>query len=446
MNDKASLIDALDQAHRTLADLVLSLSDRQRNVPYHPGINPPTWEWGHAAFFFEIFLLRELDNIDPIMPSMDNNWDSFNLDHKDRWQPGVVPSVKETQEYVEAVYQRIRQRIECIPLTPKDLYLYKYCIFHQYMHIESLVWCRQTLGYPAPALEKKQQYYFNTLPVLEDAVIPAGDYFIGQPADLPDFAGENFSFDAEKPGFTRHLDEFHISKTLVSRGEFLNFIQDGGYERSALWSFGGKKWLAAQRTRDVDMTRLDTLQAGPIYWRKQNGVWQERVFDQWQPLNLAAPLVHVTYWESEAWCHWAGRRLPTEFEWEAAALGNRADDSKMPPFRSFPWGRQMDSTRVDMDRACLAQCPVSAFEQGQSPFGLIQCIGTAWEWTSTQFLPYHGFKVDMYPYMSTLQFGYHKVTRGGSCATSSNLIRGTYRQAYLPFRRDVFVGFRTCQL
>ena len=119
--------------------------------------------------------------------------------------------------------------------------------------------------------------------------------------------------------------------------------------------------------------------------------------------------------------------------------------------RHFPWGNtpatnKMDSKKVDMDGIHMTQIPVTAFPEGDSPFGCRQMLGTVWEWTSSQYLPYDGFTMDMYVYMSTLQFGYHKTTKGGSCATSSTLIRGSYRQAYFPSRSDVFVGFRTCAL
>ena len=144
-----------------------------------------------------------------------------------------------------------------------------------------------------------------------------------------------------------------------------------------------------------------------------------------------------------AWCRWAGRRLPTEYEWEVAALGNRPGE----PFRHFPWGNSTPDERLaDLNGRAMAQNPVFDFPDGDSPFGCRQMTGTVWEWTSDQFLPYDGFKVDMYPFMSTLQFGDHKVTKGGGCATSSCLIRGTYRQAYLPLRNDVYTGFRTCAL
>src|SRR5690606_24553046 len=143
-------------------------------------------------------------------------------------------------------------------------------------------------------------------------------------------------------------------------------------------------------------------------------------------LNPDAPVTHVTYWEAEAWCNWAGRRLPSEVEWEVAALGNRPGQ----PFQRYPWGNERaESSRVDMNGRSAARNPVGDFPAGDSLYGCWQMLGTVWEWTSNRFLPYDGFKVDMYPFISTLQFGDHKVTRSGSCATSSNLIRGTYRQA-----------------
>ena len=151
---------------------------------------------------------------------------------------------------------------------------------------------------------------------------------------------------------------------------------------------------------------------------------------------MSAPVLHVSFWEAEAFCEWAGRRLPSEHEWEAAARGKAAGN--------FPWGDSMDATRVDMDARYLGLTPVGALGEGASGAGCLQMLGTAWEWTSSQFLPYDGFKIDMYHYMSVLQFGDHKVTKGGSCATCSSLIRNTYRQAYFPGRTDAFTGFRTC--
>ncbi|HEX4878505.1 MAG TPA: selenoneine synthase SenA [Limnobacter sp.] len=432
MNNKITLLDEFQRSHARSLALLNSLNDAQLNVPYHPGINPPVWEIGHAAYFYERFVLQRLDRAAPINPALDEIWDSFELAHEDRWTPGLFPDKADTLAYVNHIHQAIEHRIQNTPLTDSDLYLYKYAIFHLNMHIESLVWCRQTLGYPPPpsALAHMPNASGAATSQPVDVQIPAGRYCIGMPANTAAYATTDFCFDNEKPRFVVDMPAFSMSKTLVSNGEYLAFVEAGGYEQDALWSMAGLKWRNCQQTRH------------PTYWKKENGQWLERHFDQWLPLRADLPVKHVSYWEAQAYCKFAKRRLPTEFEWEVAALGN----TEHGPFKQLPWGNHMDSKRVDMDATHLARLPVQALPEGESPFGCRQMIGTVWEWTSSLFMPYDGFTMDVYPFMSTLQFATHKVVRGGSCATSSVLIRGTYRQAYLPERNDVFVGFRTCAL
>ncbi|MGB5736813.1 MAG: selenoneine synthase SenA [Thiohalocapsa sp.] len=450
MNDKQTLIQTLTDTHQTISRLVTSLSDEELSVAYHPGVNPPLWELGHTAYFFEFFILRALDHAASWDPDMDDIWDSFNIDHQDRWRPGIIPDRENTTRYVDAIHEAIRTRIAEKPLTPKAFYLYRYAIYHQNMHIESLLWCRQTLGYkkvgyeneaPADTLSAVPQEPAPAPMSTEDVTVRSGLYRIGIP-NGDTHAAECFAFDNEKPGFDIELGAFSISPTLVSNEQYMAFVEDGGYKKTELWSWGGKKWLGTAQSNAIPPSTKTALPTQPFYWRKQGGEWLERYFSQWLPLEPDHPVKHINYWEAEAYCKWAGRRLPTEYEWEAAALGNR----RGTPFKRYPWGDSMDVRRVDMDGTHFARIPVTAYPEGASPSGCRQMLGTVWEWTSSQFLPYDGFAVDMYPYMSTLQFGYHKTTKGGSCATSSRLIRGTYRQAYSPERNDVFVGFRTCAL
>lgn len=365
---------------------------------------------------------------------MDDLWDSFHIDHQDRWRRDLFPGLEKTLTYFDHTYDKVAGRIEREPLTDRELYLYRYAIYHQNMHIESLVWCRQTVGFappPGASCERPAPAEPQGGSLDGDAIVPAGDWLIGMPGDSDQYATEDFAFDAEKPRHAVKLNEFAISRCLVSNRQFMAFVEGGGYQKPELWSFGGQKWL-----------RTSPLQH-PLYWRQKNAQWEERFFDQWQPLSPDAPVTHVSFWEAEAYCHWAGRRLPTEQEWEVAALGNRPGE----PFQKYPWGNeQPDAIHADMSATGMAQNPVFDYPAGDSPFGCRQMIGTVWEWTSSQFFPYDGFRKDMYPFMSTLQFGDHKVSRGGSCATSYSLIRGTYRQAYLPQRNDVYTGFRTCAL
>lgn len=442
-SEKRELLADLELARSRTEALIGLLTEDQLDVPYHPGVNPPLWEMGHSAFFYEVFVLHLLDGTPSYDPAMDDLWDSFHVEHRDRWRRDLFPGREATLRYFNTIYDRVAARIQNNTLTDNDRYLYRYAIDHQNMHIESLIWCRQAVGYPAPVTEPCNRLAPGE-GVTGDADIPAGRWVIGMPGASERFAAEDFAFDAEKPRFEVNLPAFSISRTLVTNRAFMAFIDDEGYKRPELWSFGGRKWLATEQ--DVSLVYgvaepMLRTPVHPLYWRWHEGQWQERVFDQWWAPEPEAPVTHVCYWEAEAFCRWAGRRLPTEYEWEVAALGNRPGE----PFRRYPWGNAApDALRADMDARAMARHPVSDYPAGDSPFGCRQMIGSVWEWTSNEFLPYDGFRVDMYPFMSTLQFATHKVTRGGSCVTSSSLIRGTYRQAYLPFRRDVYTGFRTC--
>ena len=427
MLTREQLLERLNDSDHRMRELVDTLTPEQREVPFHPGINPPIWEMGHAAFFYEFFLLRPVYGFTSIMPGYDEVWDSFEIPHRERWRPGVVPSYQETSAYYDRVLDAVRERLLSErPLSPDEIYLFQYVIAHVCMHLESLIWCRQTLGYPAPSfLGDGAGAPAENRGESGDAEIPGGEYFIGVPAQTREESAANFSFDNERPGFDMSVEAFRISKTLVSNGDFLAFVEDKGYGRSDLWSFGGRHWLRENKAEH------------PVYWEKRDGEWWVRRFDQWTPLSLEAPVLHVSYREAEAFCEWAGRRLPTEFEWEIAARGTEAI--------KYPGGADPEAGGAyDLDLGHGGTLPVDALPETASPFGCLQMLGTCWEWTSSQYLPYNGFSVDMYAYMSTLQFGDHKTTRGGSCATSSSLIRSSYRQAYFPFRNDIFIGFRTC--
>ncbi len=419
MNTAKEALIELENTDRRTRQLFQDLDLEQLAVPYHRGINPPVWELGHAAFFYEFFLLRPLGDSSPRMPGFDEIWDSFEIHHRSRWKAGMIPDRQTTFDYYSGILDGVRETLERPGLTPRELYLAKYGIFHQNMHLESLIWARQTLGYPTPASFSRPDEPLRPAPK-RDVEIKGGTVFFGIPGE-----SDTFSFDNERPGFEREIEPFAISSQLVTKGEFLEFVRDGGYTDREHWSFGGRQWLEDQPSPPRH----------PRYWSVEDGEWFEHFFDFRLPLDPEAPMLHVSFWEAEAFCRRAARRLPDEFEWEAAARGREN--------RLYPWGGEMETRCVDMDATRLGRLPTGALPEGATEDGCLQMLGTAWEWTTSQFLPYDGFTMDMYPYMSTLQFGDHKTTRGGSCATSSCLIRATYRQAYLPGRNDVFTGFRT---
>ena len=215
----------------------------------------------------------------------------------------------------------------------------------------------------------------------------------------------------------------------MTQAEFAAFVEDGGYRRRELWAAEGWTW------------RERAAAGCPVYWQREAPGWLRRDFDRWVPLEPHRPAIHVNWYEADAYCRWAGRRLPTEAEWESAASGHGAGAKKRP----FPWGDDAPTPeRANLDGRAAGCVGVADQAAGDSPCGCRQMIGNVWEWTADAFTPYPGFTPDPYKEYSAPWFGDHKVLRGGCWATRGRLLRNTWRNFYRPDRRDVFAGFRTC--
>jgi iron(II)-dependent oxidoreductase len=223
---------------------------------------------------------------------------------------------------------------------------------------------------------------------------------------------------------------FSIARAAVTNAEFVCFVEDDGYSRRDLWSTRGWSWREAEGAMH------------PVYWQRSHESWYERRYDLVQRLSAESPVMHVNWYEAQAYCRWAGRRLPTEIEWEYAA----AVDPRSPGRKNhFPWGDQPpDARRANLYGAADGPVAVHALHDGDTAVGCRQMIGNVWEWTDDAFGPYPGFVADPYAEYSQPWFRSHKVLRGGSHATRASLIRNTWRNFYTPERRDVFAGFRTC--
>ncbi|MBF0277852.1 MAG: ergothioneine biosynthesis protein EgtB [SAR324 cluster bacterium] len=431
----SELIHLVNDAHQRTLDLLSDLDDSQLNVPLLGIVNPFRWEMGHVSFFYEAMLLQTLDQIPPLTEDGNDFYNSFEIDHDDRW--GLpLPSRKETLAYMEQIRLMVIDRLGSHEPDAAETYIYLLSVFHEDMHGEAFTWMRQTLKYPKPSFG-----YSESNPPLElsgetaltgDVEVPGGNYQLGASRENP------FVFDNEKWAFPIEVPSFRIARTAVSNDEFKDFIEDNGYKRPELWSTQGWRW------------RSKNGMQCPVYWARGERDWLHRHFNRWIPLASHAPVAHISWYEAEAYCRWAGRRLPTEAEWDMAASAEPSSDGKTitGKKRRFPWGDEHPtSERANLDGRFSGTVDVGAFPAGDSAFGCRQMLGNVWEWTASPFYPFPGYIVD-FPYVeySAPWFGYPKVLKGGAWPTRSRLACNSYRNFFPPHRNDIFSGFRTCAL
>ncbi|MFP6626836.1 MAG: selenoneine synthase SenA [Deltaproteobacteria bacterium] len=377
--DPSTLAGWVENARKRSLTLVADLDDAQLIGPRLATVNPLLWELGHIAWFQEKWVLRHACGLAPIRPDGDALWDSIAIAHDLRWDL-PLPSRSDTLGYVATVGDRVLDLLGGRQPTRGLLYFILYSVFHEDMHDEAFVCTRQTLAYPPPPV-KMQRQLSESAPkhgVQGDATMPTQRFMLGANGS------EEFVFDNEKWGHEVLLPAFAIARAAVSEAEFAAFVDDGGYRQRRLWSPDGWSW------------RKSAAAENPVYWKSEPGRgWLVRRFDQWTQLDPSRPVIHVNWHEAQAYCRWAGRRLPGEAEWEAAAAAGLLDGGKV------------------------------------------------WEWTASDFGPYPGFIPDPYKEYSVPWFLGHKVLRGGCWATRSRLLRNTLRNYYTPDRRDVMAGFRT---
>ena len=415
INSGAEAQRALHESRRHTLSLILDLDEDQWRVPVLDIVNPFHWEIGHIGWFQERWLLRR-DGTPSVHPRGDDFFDSIRVVHDTRW--GLpFGSRNEVLEYSERVLEAVDDRLEAPSLSPEALNFARLTLYHEDMHGEALLMTRQTLHYPAPHDRKWASP--DELPSSDESggevEFAGGRLRLGAGDDVP------FAFDNERPSRKVSVAPFKIACRPVSQADYLAFVEDQGYERAELWSPRGWTWRAAEDARC------------PRDWRRVEGSWQRRTFDQWVPLEDELPVHHVNAFEAEAYCRWAGRRLPSEIEWEFAAGTTR-----------FPWGASPPTpARAQLDLRTRGPVSIHKLPESSTPSGCRHLWGNVWEWTSSVFEPYPGFEPGPYREYSAPWFGEQRVLRGGSFATRARLLRSSWRNFYAPERRDPFVGFRT---
>ena len=368
----------------------------QLRVPLSPQCNPPLWELGHIGWFQETWIGRNQQRTrgvacDPAharhpsrLPQADALYDSSQVPHDSRWNLDL-PDLAATQAYLQAT---LEDTLAALALSPEDdasLYFYRLVLFHEAMHGEAAVYMAQALGI---ALSD----------ALSDDFFPAGAANHGRPGPVLDidagpwqlgWPGSGFAFDNECASHPVDLPACQIDSLPVNWEQFLPFVEHGGYAEAHFWSPAGWQWLQTQAAQCPRYLRRSHHEPG----------WECQYFGQWLPLDLNAPAVHLSAYEAEAWCRWAGRSLPDEAQWERAAM-SRPD---------FHWG-------------------------------------DVWEWTSSTFAAFPGFVAHPYRDYSQPWFGSRPVLRGASRATAAHLVHPRYRNYFTAERNDIFAGFRSCKM
>jgi ergothioneine biosynthesis protein EgtB len=433
------ILKSLLEARTRTLDLVSDLNEEQLMGPRLRIVNPLRWEIGHVAYFQEFWCLRHFRGREAILAESDSLYDSARVAHDTRWDL-PLPSLSDTLAFMRQVLAQVADVNQSS--TDKEIdgygqnYFLQLALFHEQMHAEAITYTRQTLGYTAPSFRAQGIHVPSpsknvTASLKGDALIPGGSYVLGSAT------GREFIFDNEQSQHLVQVKPFAISRTAVTQGEFAAFVDDGGYRRRELWSEAGWLWRQSQGAEH------------PVYWlREENGSWLRRQFDQRVKLEERRAVLHVNWYEAEAYCRWASRRLPTEAEWEIAASYGSADDPGVTGGkRRYPWGDQQPSPEhANLDWRAMGCIDVDELPLSDSAFGCRQMLGNCWEWTSTDFFAYPGFKPGPYKEYSEPWFGDHKSLRGGCWVTRSSMIRNAYRNFYTPDRRDVWAGFRTCGL
>jgi len=335
--------------------------------------------------------VRTIGGRDPLRDELGDLYDAIEQPRKIRGELPIL-SARELEPYLEQVRGRTLEVLEEVDLDSgdellRDGFVYELILTHEHQHNETMLQLLQMVeAYepvetdPGPASE----------PVAdgpEMVLVAGGTHEIG--------AGpEGFAYDNERPRHRVELEPFRIDRTPVTNGPFIEFMEETEVEP-------------------------------PMYWERDGeGGWVRRTMGRTEPVDPALPVIHVSWDQADAFARWAGKRLPTEAEWEAAAAG-------------------ADRDRANLDQLAFGCAPAGAYADAACECGAVQMLGDVWEWTSSDFLAYPGFSAFPYPEYSEVFFGdTYKVLRGGAWASRRSVIRPSFRNWDLPERRQIFSGLR----
>jgi ergothioneine biosynthesis protein EgtB len=427
--DTVSIADLYTQVRARTMQIVAPLKIEDYVIQTADFMSPPRWHIGHTSWFFETVLQAHRPDYrvysEDYLFYFNSYYEGFG-ERIERPKRGTKsrPTVKDTVAYRNHIDEQMLSflpSLNKLPNAESVLSLVRLGLEHEMQHQELLVYDIKHLlcdqfdppmnPLPKPAIKVEGM-----------AEIEGGLFSLGY------HSGE-FAFDNEKPAHPVFLQDFAIDKALVSNGDFLEFIHDGGYQNFRWWFSEGWETVNREQWR------------APLYWELHDGEWMIRDFSGLHPVTSKKddPVSHVSYFEASAFAKWAGKRLPTEAEWEKAACY----DARRNVRNAFPWGDAgPDSGNTNLfENGFWSVAPIGAFPAGANAYGCKQMIGDVWEWTTSDYVPYPGFKSEFDEY-NDKWFVNQKVLRGGSFATPQLHIRATYRNFFHAHERWMISGFR----
>lgn len=413
--------DALAEGRaRTLA-LVEPVSNADLDRVHDPLMSPLVWDLGHIAAFEDLWLGQRAGGLEPLRSELAAVYDASESPREER---GDIPYLRRDDAiaFMKAVRERSLAVLDRVDLSSgsdrlnANGFVWEMLVRHEHQHNETML---QTLQLARPGTYSPAPRPIHAVQHQTEGAVEIGNGPFEMGED-----GTGFAYDNERPRHTVDLPAYAIDRSPVTNGEYAGFVADGGYSRRDLWSAEGWKWRTFEHVER------------PLYWSADGS---ERRFERIAPIDPDQPVMHVSWFEADAFARWAGARLPTEAEWEKAATW----DPRRSRSRPYPWGYEPPGTELaNLDQTAYGPERVGSLE-GVSPEGVGGLIGDCWEWTASDFGGYPGFKPFPYPQYSQVFFGLGlRVLRGGSWATRPGVARSTFRNWDLPQRRQIFSGFR----
>ncbi|NUR06439.1 MAG: ergothioneine biosynthesis protein EgtB [Nocardioidaceae bacterium] len=427
---KQYVADELERVRDRSFGLTTQVLDESELLAQHSRLmSPLVWDLAHVGNYEELWLLREAARIEAMRPELDDIYDAF--EHPRATRP-TLPLLRpdEADDYIGLVRRKVLDALDTIRIegSGDELldagFVFGMVLQHEHQHDETMLATHQLRrGEPvfpvADALPAP-----GALITSAEVLVPAGPFTMGTSTDA-------WALDNERPAHQVDLPAYAVDTVPVSNAAYRAFVEAGGYDDERLWAEAGWRW------------RCESGKRGPAFWFRDGGSWLRRRFGRVEPLPDDEPVQHVNWYEADAYARWAGRRLPTEAEWEKAASWDPATRTK----RRFPWGDEAPTDRhANLGQHRYHPVASGSFPDGAAPSGALQMVGDVWEWTATELTGYPGFRSFPYREYSEVFFddGY-RVLRGGSWATDPLACRTTFRNWDFPIRRQIFSGFRTAR-